>query len=263
MAWRCFLPDGREVRTTEGACKKNGGTFIDTNPGFRIFGGDTMAIGTMNGTTRFPMVRRLSSPVPIPLPTSGGGVESNLDLGQIGKDIVDIGVDWLRNKVVPTGTTTTFSGPLVPEAKCPEGQFGIPPACFDLVPGGPTQGGGMLITPGEAVLGRYGAALQPSVQDRSVRRCMRGMVLGNDGLCYNRSDLKKSERWWIPARRPLLTGGDLNAISRAARAANKLQTQQKRLQKLGLLSKPASRSRGRSAKMLTSAVPGVVQIQQE
>jgi len=43
---------------------------------------------------------------------------------------------------------------------------------------------------------------------------------------------------WPKPRRPLLTSGDLNAISKAARAAARMKVQQKRLQKLGLLPKP-------------------------
>jgi endonuclease/exonuclease/phosphatase (EEP) superfamily protein YafD len=67
------------------------------------------------------------------------------------------------------------------------------------------------------------------------------MVLGNDGLCYNRRDIRKSDREHVPGRKPLLTGGDLNAITRAARAARRVKVQQKKLEKLGLLQKPRAR----------------------
>jgi hypothetical protein len=73
------------------------------------------------------------------------------------------------------------------------------------------------------------------------------MVLGADDLCYNRRDLRKDERKWIPGRKPLLTGGDLNAISRAARAASRVKTQQKRLESLGLLKKPTRRAPARKS----------------
>lgn len=196
-----------------------------------------------------------STPFNIPTPTRGGGPQAQLNLGDLGEDIargaVDIGLEWVRNRlipssgnVVPTGSNPLVpSGPAVPSQGCPAGQVGYPPLCFDVQPGGATQGGGMMVTPGEAVMGRYGAALQPQVTARTVARCLPGMVLGNDGLCYNRRDLNRRDRKWIPGRKPLLTGGDLNAISRANRAANKLKTQQKRLQKMGMLPKP---NRGRA-----------------
>jgi len=118
---------------------------------------------------------------------------------------------------------------------------------------------------GEARMGRYGAALEPMFQTINKRSCLRGMVLGNDSLCYNKKQLKKSDRMWIPGRRPLLTGGDLNAIATASRAASRFKTQQKRLQDLGMLSKPKARSTpkavgaGKMVKVLESG-PGSVQI---
>jgi len=95
--------------------------------------------------------------------------------------------------------------------------------------------------PGNAVMGRYGAALEPGSQivDRAV--CLRGMVLGNDDLCYNRSQIKNADRMWPRGRRPLLTGGDMRAISTAARAGKRLEGATKRLQKIGLMKKPAPR----------------------
>ncbi len=92
---------------------------------------------------------------------------------------------------------------------------------------------------GGAVMGRYGVALQPEVVSSVRRRCPRGAVLGNDGLCYD--SLPKKDRMWIPARRPLLTGGDLNAISRAAKAARRMKAQTKKLQSLGMLERPKPR----------------------
>jgi len=54
-------------------------------------------------------------------------------------------------------------------------------------------------------------------------------VLGNDGLCYDH--LPRGDRMWIPARKPLLTGGERNAIKVAARAGGKIQRAQKDLKK--------------------------------
>ena len=116
---------------------------------------------------------------------------------------------------------------------------------LDLVPGSGGGGTGPRRDPGtpvgDAVMGRYGAALAPGsrIIDRAV--CLRGMVVANDGLCYNRSQIKNSERMWPRGRRPLLTGGDMRAISIASRAANRLTRTAVRLQEIGLIKKPVTR----------------------
>jgi len=96
---------------------------------------------------------------------------------------------------------------------------------------------------GDVVMGRYGAGEMPGnmVVNRAV--CRPGMVIGDDGVCYNRSQLKNSEREWPRGRRPLLTGGDMRAISTAARAGRRLERTTKRLQKIGMMKKPAPRAR--------------------
>ena len=105
-----------------------------------------------------------------------------------------------------------------------------------------------MLSGGEAVMGRYGAAMVPGSKmiDRAV--CLPGMVVANDGLCYNKSQIKNADREWPRGRRPLLTGGEMRAISVAHRAASKLEKTQKRLMAMGMLKKPASRrAPGRSS----------------
>ncbi len=77
------------------------------------------------------------------------------------------------------------------------------------------------------------------IVDRAV--CLPGMVVAKDGLCYNRSQIKNSERMWPRGRRPLLTGGDMRAISIAARAASRMTRTAVRLQEIGLIKKPIAR----------------------
>ncbi len=100
-----------------------------------------------------------------------------------------------------------------------------------------TRGAG----PGQAVNGRYGAALEPDVDSRVVHLCLPGMVLGDDNLCYNRGQVPNKRRMWPRGRRPLLTGGDMNCITKAARAARRVKATEKKLQSLGLLKKPGRR----------------------
>jgi len=101
----------------------------------------------------------------------------------------------------------------------------------------PTSGefGGEQFGVGEAVMGRYGAALEPGsmIIDRAV--CLKGMTLGNDGLCYNKGAITNAQRQWPRGRRPLLTGGDMRAIGIAARAGSKLDRTTKRLRALGMM----------------------------
>ncbi len=94
---------------------------------------------------------------------------------------------------------------------------------------------------GQVVMGRYGAAEVPGskIVDRAV--CRPGMVVGDDGLCYNRSQIKNSQRQWPRGRRPLLTGGEMRAISIASRAASRMTRTAVRLQELGLIKKPIVR----------------------
>lgn len=161
------------------------------------------------------------------IPTSSAGVVPGL---------VGIGLDWLRNRVNPP-----TASPIVATPNCPQGSRDILGRCVDLQPGGPVSGGGMNLTFGEAVMGQYGAALVPARMSTETRRCPRGTVLGKDGLCYNKRDLRKDERMWNPGRKPLLTGGELNAMSIAARAARKVKARQSQLQSMGLLARPKSR----------------------
>jgi len=96
---------------------------------------------------------------------------------------------------------------------------------------------------GVPVMGRFGAGTEPAIFMTDTRRCPRRAVLGVDGICYNKGDLRNADRWWPRGRRPLLTGGEMRAISTASSAAKKLQRKQKQLESLGLLKRPAARSR--------------------
>ena len=100
---------------------------------------------------------------------------------------------------------------------------------------------------GEAVMGRYGAAVVPGSRmiDRAV--CARGMQLADDGLCYNKGNISNKQRMWPAGRKPLLTGGEMRAITVAATAGRRLERASKRLQKIGLMKKPPPRR-----KMITS-----------
>jgi len=96
---------------------------------------------------------------------------------------------------------------------------------------------------GAAVMGQYGAALTPFVEGRQVRTCLPGMVLGKDGLCYNRRDIANKEREYPRGTRPLGTPGEMAALQKAAAFGRRMETTVKRMQKIGVLKKPKAGAR--------------------
>jgi len=101
----------------------------------------------------------------------------------------------------------------------------------------PTSGefGGEQFGVGAAVMGRYGAALEPGEKIITRSVCLAGMQLGDDGLCYNRGAITNKQRMWPRGTQPLLTGGERRAISIAARAGAKLDRTTKKLRALGMM----------------------------
>lgn len=154
---------------------------------------------------------------------------------------------------VPGRGASSFPGTLVPQERgCPQGTFRGPMgSCIDVLPGGATSGGGLVLTSGEVVQGRYGAAVMPRRTSMEVRRCPPGLKLAKDGMCY--PNVPRTHRMWDPGRKPLLTGGDLNAIARAARVAERMKVQQRKLEALGLLKKPKPRAAPSSRGVITKA----------
>lgn len=81
----------------------------------------------------------------------------------------------------------------------------------------------------------------PFVVQSTRRECLTGHVLDRNGVCVDKRTIRNSDRMYPKPRRPLLTGGDLKCIATASRAASRMKTQTKRLQKLGMLPKPGRR----------------------
>jgi len=86
-----------------------------------------------------------------------------------------------------------------------------------------------------------GGAYEPMIEATSVRRCFPGDVLGRDGFCYARTAIKNSDRMYPKGRKPLGTPGELAALSKAASFGRRMETTVKRMQKIGVLKKPAPR----------------------
>lgn len=135
----------------------------------------------------------------------------------------------------PQGTPTipgNFAG-----NQCPQGTFELAGRCIDVIPGGANRGDGIFVPPVPGRPGLVGqmGAWEPQVMTQTTRRCGPGAVLGMDGLCYDRRAISNRQRMWPKGRKPLLTGGEMAAISKAARAARRVNSTRKRLKKLGML----------------------------
>lgn len=89
------------------------------------------------------------------------------------------------------------------------------------IPGGNT--GTLSDVYGQAMMGRYGAALVPAQRASMTFKCPPGTVLGDDNLCYNKRDLRRDERKWRPAAKPLLSAGDAKVLRRAHAVERRLQ----------------------------------------
>lgn len=74
-------------------------------------------------------------------------------------------------------------------------------------------------------MGAFGLpAMAPAVVSRVHRECGPGLVLGKDDLCYPKSVLRRNSRFrkWRGAPKPPVTGADMRAIRRAARARDRV-----------------------------------------
>jgi hypothetical protein len=76
------------------------------------------------------------------------------------------------------------------------------------------------------------------VREQITRRtCTRGSVLGLDGWCHPKGTIRNRDRMWPKPRRPLLSGGELNAINIASKAGTRVEKKVKQLQKMGMMPK--------------------------
>jgi len=128
-----------------------------------------------------------------------------------------------------------FGAPLaqIPQAPRP----GPVAAVQRFLPGGSTG----RFDAGVAVMGQWGAALEPEVVGSVERsdgtvgpllRCIRGMVLGTDSLCYNKP-LANGKRKWPRPTPPFLSGGDVKCLRKSIRL-RKSKSSKKLLRELGM-----------------------------
>ena len=97
----------------------------------------------------------------------------------------------------------------------------------------------------QVIAGQYGAGFIAGSKLVDVAQCPRGTVLGKDMICY--ANLANKNRLYPRGRRPLLTGGDMRAISRARTAGNRLANAKSDLIAIGMLKAAGPRKRKRKA----------------
>ncbi len=136
-------------------------------------------------------------------------------------------------------------------SKCKAQRGGLP-----ATPGITTPAERSIGITGEAVMGRFGAAMAPHVEHTAMLLCLPGMVLGKDDLCYNKgkNGISNSQRKWPKGTKPLGTPGEMAALAKAASFGRRMETTVKRMQKIGVLKKPASRKAAPRSRQI--AAPG-------
>lgn len=121
-------------------------------------------------------------------------------------------------------------------------------------------GDGAALPLGEPVMGRYGAGVVPGslMIDRAV--CGKGMQLGDDGVCYNKSQISNKQRMWPRGTRPLMTGGEMRAIRIASGAGRRLDKKAAQLRAMGMM-KPLPKAKAKVCPPARVAAPGTTIVQ--
>lgn len=122
--------------------------------------------------------------------------------------------------LVGTNCVPIPSSGLVGSPQCPPGQVRVGTMCVNL--GGALPGGQPFTTQvGAPMAGRFGVAFAPTARNIGTLKCPPGMVLGKDNMCYDR--LPKGYRKWNPGTKPLITGGEINALRKVDRIRKRVK----------------------------------------
>lgn len=138
-------------------------------------------------------------------------------LSGVAQDLCLLGIQWLKGR--------GEAGQQFDPQSCPTGTVRVGKKCIDLTALPPGGDPAMFPANGVATVGAFGLpALTPGSEERLVRKCGRGMVLGIDDLCYPKAVLpprSKFRKWRRPPRAPV-TRRDVVAIRRAAGARERV-----------------------------------------
>lgn len=170
-------------------------------------------------------------------PGTPAGGTSPLSAGEIGTTLAGAGAcDFLPEgfwrrlceggvDLLPggNGNGTTMGQEAQP---CPSGTFKVGDRC--VAPGDAPPGGDPFTFPAgmQAVAGSFGMpAVTPRIEQRTHRTCPKGMVLGDDDLCYPRAILSRRSKFrkWRQPPRPPVSAADAKALRKVDRIRDKLR----------------------------------------
>lgn len=238
MTRAAFREDGQRPSDRRGFVHKRifGGVKSFVSSGFNPLAGLS---GFLAPTTRQQPVRQRPRAIAVvpttfaPTTTAVGALPG--DFGPGPAVMPTRGLRPMPRTIQPPRTFLPIEGPV--DGPCPPPLMRSPAGnCI-----APTSPRGAELFMGEATMGRFGAGTIPGSKITDVAVCPSGAVLGKDGICYDH--LPNRDRLYPRGRRPLLTGGDMRAISTASRAGKKLDRTNARLRGLGLMKPEAVRKR--------------------
>ena len=159
-------------------------------------------------------------------------------VGEAAAFLRELGSQGPLSTMAAAATPSRFSVPAIPGGVC------IPPFRLDPITGkcklfvGKVPGPDPTPQPNGVMTGEHPFHHPPghhhpvvpevftdgSTRDGVRRRCPRKYVLGEDNMCY--FGLARNSKWrkWSPGRRPLFTGGQLNAIKITSGLREKAET---------------------------------------
>jgi len=130
------------------------------------------------------------------------------------------------------GIPMNGGGMMALAADCPSGYMKVGTQCVRysaMLPGG---------MPFTTAPGNYGIpAAAPTAVTTTRLRCPRGLILGDDNLCYPKGALPRRLRKWKPDPRPLVGASDMKAL-------RKINTITKRVKKAAGVAGLSARKRG-------------------
>jgi hypothetical protein len=152
------------------------------------------------------------------VPTTGtgvlGGVLGGYQTGGIGGAIVG----GIGNYLSGQGLTGCPSGTILVNGQCQQAQGGISGTIASILPGGSTG----TIPAGQVAMDGVLGARPPQYPNRvEVNRCPTGMVMGKNGICYEKGQILRKYRKRV-VRKPALSAADAAAITKANRAKKRL-----------------------------------------
>lgn len=152
----------------------------------------------------------------IPLAGAAGGIACDRISDPRWKALCMAGLGVVTSQLGNRSSSSTL-------ASCPTG--------FEPAPqGGCRRKGISQVLPGDFGLpdsgwtpaaGQYGAGYVPLAVERVQRVCPKRHVLGDDGVCYKRGQVSRSNRAHNPGAKPMFTGGDMNALRRVKQLKKK------------------------------------------